>query len=154
MVEFNVRLGDPEAQVLAIQDKRDWGKLIAAKLGLYHEGLEGFELDTQKASRKSVAVVMASASYPYGGNEEPGPVWEPNMFANKAEDQAIFGAAVKGLDTKLQATKGRVLTVASSAETFASARAKSYEKVKAIASDWNGVQFRNDVANKVIETNV
>ena len=29
VVEFNVRLGDPEAQVLAIQDKRDWGKLIA-----------------------------------------------------------------------------------------------------------------------------
>ena len=34
VVEFNVRLGDPEAQVLAIQDKRDWGKLIASKLGL------------------------------------------------------------------------------------------------------------------------
>ena len=48
LIEFNVRLGDPEAQVLAIQDKRDWGKLIASKLGLYHEGLEGFELDTQR----------------------------------------------------------------------------------------------------------
>ena len=76
VVEFNVRLGDPEAQVLAIQDRRDWGKLIASKLGLYKEGLEAFELDTQKAQHKSVAVVMASSSYPYGGDEKEGPAWE------------------------------------------------------------------------------
>jgi phosphoribosylamine--glycine ligase len=153
VVEFNVRLGDPEAQVLAVQDKRDWGKLIASKLGLYKEGLDAFEVDTQKAQHKSVAVVMASSSYPYGAEEAEGPVWESSIFANEASDQAVFGAAVKQKGSKLQAVKGRVLTVASSCESFEKARAKSYEKVKDIASDWTGVQFRNDVANKVVETN-
>ena len=115
--------------------------------------MDAFDLDTQKADHKSVAVVMASSSYPYGGEEKEGPLWEASMFANDSSQQAIFGAAVKSEGEKLRASKGRVLSIASSAKSFDEAQKMSYEKVKDIASNWDGVQFRNDVANKVLETN-
>ena len=47
-----------------------------------------------------------------------------------------------------------MLSIASSAKSFDEAQKMSYEKVKDIASNWAGVQFRNDVANKVVETNL
>ena len=91
VVEFNVRLGDPEAQVLALQDSRDWGALIAEKLGLLEKDkMRG----TQSGDRYTVAVVLASEGYPFDKPQAKVDALPADLFLNQSDSQAIFGASV------------------------------------------------------------
>ena len=145
VVEFNVRLGDPEAQVLAVNDTRDWGKIIAHKLGLSDD----LELNVGMSARKSVAVVMAGEGYPYEKPKSPvGPLSE-DLFLNASQDQAVFGASVVKQGDQIHPGGGRVLTVVQSSDSFEEARAQAYGKVHSVASNWQKVQFRNDIAKRV-----
>lgn len=145
VVEFNVRLGDPEAQVLAVQDQRDWGELIAQHLGICAK----FDFGPPDVKSKSVCIVLASGSYPYGDKEESYPLLPAAMFENLNDDLCVFGASIESSPgEQLRAGKGRVLSVVARGSTIKDARKLAYQEVQNVASDWEDVQFRRDIGQR------
>lgn len=147
VVEFNVRLGDPEAQILAVSNGRDWGKLIAKKLGLS----VGIETEDSYIMHPAVGVVLASGSYPYGETNESSIELGSEVFADE-ENSVVFAAAVReSEDGRIQSSKGRVLTVVGKGNSLPEARDVAYKRVAKITANWPDAQWRNDIAKRVID---
>ena len=113
VVEFNVRLGDPETQVLAVQDKRDWSSLISRQVGIHTLPKEKYS-DVSKA----VAVILASSGYPYA-TADSGLAIDAKTFKNSKNERAVFAASVKLDQGQLTTGSGRVMCVVASADSFA-----------------------------------
>ena len=138
MLEYNVRLGDPEAQVLLPRFQGDFLKvLLAAREG----NLEDiwFELDP---SRFAVGVVLASEGYP----ESPrtGRVIEGLEDVEKMDHVVVFHAGTRLEDGKVVTSGGRVLTVVGLGESLDEARTRAYAAVEKI--HFEGMHFRRDIA--------
>lgn len=145
VVEFNARLGDPEAEVLALQDKRDWLSLIASKLGIIPLNDAKFLEEAKLNDGASVAVVLASSCYPFGEKKTEVYTLSKEVFLPSSESVSLFGAAVRGEGENLYTGKGRMITLAAHAEDFPKAREKVYERIGRLTRDWTGVQFRKDI---------
>ncbi|RZA10378.1 MAG: phosphoribosylamine--glycine ligase, partial [Proteobacteria bacterium] len=144
VVEFNARFGDPEAEVLAVHDQRDWARLIAMKLGLLPED-PAFVAKADTNDGATVCVVLASSCYPFGDKPTGRYVVPLETFANKDRKLCAFAAAVRSEKDQLVTGKGRMLTVVSHEKTFQGARAKAYQYIDTLTADWSGVQFRRDI---------
>ncbi|MBC7661348.1 MAG: phosphoribosylamine--glycine ligase [Chitinophagaceae bacterium] len=144
VVEFNARLGDPEAEVLVLHDRRDWTQLIAMKLGLLPDDPQ-FVNEADQNTGATVCVVLASSCYPYGDTPTGRYVVPRETFANRDTSLCVFAAAVRSERDELVTGKGRMITVVSHAATFSAARAKSYTYIDGLTKDWTGVQFRTDI---------
>ncbi|MFA6448779.1 MAG: phosphoribosylamine--glycine ligase [bacterium] len=144
VLEFNVRFGDPETQVVAPLIEGDLGELcLAAAEGRLAEA------KWKPASRSALCVVMASGGYP--GGYEKGKVIDGLESAAALEDVIIFHAGTKKKDGLFVTDGGRVLGVTGMGDTLAEARRKAYEAVKCIT--WEGVQFRTDIGKKDLDRN-
>ena len=148
VIEFNVRLGDPEAQVLAMSDSRDWLDLIL------HKALPGFqstvETEDSKTFSPAICQVLASNSYPYGEGDDDHAKLDVEVFSDK-EVSKLFGAAVKyDSDGNVVAGSGRVLSVISRSDSFINAKAKNQELIDSLKQSWSGFQYRRDIATKLI----
>ncbi len=150
VVEFNVRLGDPEAEVLALHDKRDWAQLIAAKVGLIEENKEFVAAASQNAGA-SVCVVLASPCYPYGEGAPQRFEVPREVFDNGNDDTQVFAAAVREEQGRLMTGRGRLLTVCSHGKDFTEARRHAYAHIEKIAAHWHGVQYRHDIGSVLVE---
>lgn len=147
VIEFNVRLGDPEAQVLALQDATDWGQTIAYHLGLQPEPSAPAATNQQ---RRSVCVVMTSSDYPFGQEQLPRHLLDDAVFAEG--DTTVFAAAVTATDEgQIRRGRGRVLAVAGAAASFGDARTKVYSRVEAVKRLWPDCHFRTDIALKAMQ---
>jgi phosphoribosylamine--glycine ligase len=149
VVEFNARLGDPEAEVLALQDKRDWLRLMASKVGCLPLDDEGFLAQAKDNRGASVAVVLASSCYPYGETKAEAYSLTHGQFQNEARDLALFAASVASQGDELVTGKGRLLTVVGHGETFAQAREKTYGQIRNTTRGWSGVRFRTDIGTGI-----
>lgn len=138
VVEFNVRLGDPECQVLSVADKRDWLRLILEKLDL-------IETSEQTISwQKSVGVVMASNTYPYGQGEHLFSEIPKSIFQSLKGQ--VFYASVSEQGDMIKTEKGRVLSVVASGDSYTEARQAAYSYISQIEKCWPSAQFRKDIA--------
>ena len=144
VIEFNVRFGDPEAQVVipAIEGN------LAARLASAAEG----SLDPAPitlARDKHVGVVVASGGYP-----ESGPVGLPIRGLDAAEaleGVLIFHSgtrATAGADARFVTAGGRVLTVVGRAGSYEEAIDLAYQGVSKIA--FEGMQYRRDIGRKAL----
>ncbi len=143
VVEFNVRLGDPEAQVLAYNDKNDWGKVISRQLGLY----DG-DMSYQDVNSASVAVVLASDGYPYEKSKTSGVELSAVNSATGDDCKVFYGSIVTDSRSVLRAGSGRTMTVVSSGESHKDARSRVYQLVEKLGSEWPEAQYRKDIAGR------
>ncbi|WP_170337886.1 phosphoribosylamine--glycine ligase [Ruegeria arenilitoris] len=136
LVEYNVRFGDPECQVLMM-------RLGAQALDLMHAAAEGRlgEVRVNWADDHALTVVMAAQGYP--GAYEKGSVI--NGLDDLPEDSShmVFHAGTKAQDGQVMASGGRVLNVTARGATLQEARDNAYAMVEAI--DWPGGFYRRDI---------
>jgi phosphoribosylamine---glycine ligase len=134
VVEFNVRFGDPEAQVVLPRYAGDLAQLL-------HEAASG-ELVTEPSfvDDAAVTVVLATGGYPVK------PYDTGHTILGLAEAEAIEGVTVYryAVDEAGRAAGGRVVCVTALAPTVADARAKAYAAVDKIS--WPGMHYRTDIA--------
>ena len=135
VLEYNVRFGDPETQVILIRLKTDLVEICEAML---NENLENLEIQWRKGS--AACVVLASKGYP--ARAETGDVI--NGLNDVSEEVVIFHAGTsKNSEGKFVTAGGRVLGVTATAENLENALEKSYRAVEKI--NWRGMQFRKDI---------
>jgi phosphoribosylamine---glycine ligase len=137
VLEFNVRFGDPEAQVIFPRWQGDVAEVLAAAAAGLLDQAPTFGSDA------AVCVVMAAPGYPK--SPEVGDPIEGLDEAAMLEGVEVYAAGV-GSDTKgrLVTAGGRVLGVTGVAPSLAAARSRAYEAVGMI--DWPGAQYRLDIA--------
>jgi phosphoribosylamine--glycine ligase len=136
LIEYNVRFGDPEAQVILPRMRTD---IVAAMIAAVDGVLD--EVEISWSDFAALAVVMAARGYP--GAVEKGSVIRGVEAAIGSDLLAVFhaGTALRGAD--LVANGGRVLAVTALAPTIREAQAKAYEAVRRI--DWPDGFYRTDI---------
>ena len=138
VIEFNCRLGDPEAQVILPRLRSD---LVAAMLATV-EGTLG-HVSLRWDNRSAVTVVMAAEGYP--GAYEKGSVISGTEGAEASDDVMLFHAGTKIDDAgTVTAHGGRVLAVTGLGDDAGTARAAAYTAVDRI--DWPDGFCRRDIA--------
>ena len=138
VIEFNCRLGDPEAQVILPRLRSD---LVAAMLATV-EGTLG-HVSLRWDNRSAVTVVMAAEGYP--GAYEKGSVISGIEGAEASDSVMLFHAGTKidGAGT-VTAHGGRVLAVTGLGDDAGTARSAAYAAIDGI--DWPGGFCRRDIA--------
>ena len=138
VIEFNCRLGDPEAQVILPRLRTD---IVSAMLATTTNSLGHFDMrwDNQIA----VTVVMANKGYPE--SHSSGSIIKNIRFADNQTDQLVFHAGTK-IDAggQLIASGGRVLSVTGLGDTLEQARKTAYDAVQQV--EWPESFFRSDIA--------
>ncbi|MDW8434222.1 MAG: phosphoribosylamine--glycine ligase [Aquificaceae bacterium] len=139
VLEFNVRLGDPEAQCLLMRVKGDFLKTL---LDFY----EGKDVELEMDDRVSLCVVLASKGYPEkpDDNKEIGGLEE----VEKMEDVAVFHAGTVLRKGKVYTKGGRVLNVCAWGRDIREAKEKAYEAVKFIS--FEGMHYRKDIGSRAL----
>jgi phosphoribosylamine---glycine ligase len=141
VVEFNVRFGDPEAQVILPMLDEDLPQLLmAAATG---------SLPSRAAKirdERLVGVVMASAGYPE--SSDPGRAIAGLEDAARIPGALVFHAGTAARDGDIVTAGGRVLTVVGRGPSYQEAIAVAYRAVGEIRFD--GMQFRTDIGRKAL----
>lgn len=140
VLEYNVRFGDPETQVILMRLKSDLGKLLYAAADGKLDELEPLEWDP----RPAVCVVMASAGYP-GDYEKRKPIRGLDDAA-KIADAKVFHAGTISSGGQILSDGGRVLGVTALGEDLSQAKLRAYQAVKCIR--WDGAWCRKDISDK------
>ncbi|MFN4197000.1 MAG: phosphoribosylamine--glycine ligase [Caldimicrobium sp.] len=142
VLEFNCRLGDPEAQAILLRIKGDFLELILHTL----EGkLASYDL--QEKDEAATCVVMASKGYP--GTYEKGKEIKGLEEVKKLEDVIVFHAGTKKDDGKFFTNGGRVLGVTALGKDLKESIERAYEAVKVIY--FEGAHYRKDIGHKALK---
>ena len=141
LIEYNVRFGDPECQVLVMRLMSD---LLPALIATTDGVLSSFALRWYPEA--AVTVVMAAEGYP-GGYEKGTEI--KGLEGLDGEDLAVFHAGTaRAEDGRLLATGGRVLNVTALGATVAEAQARAYAAIERI--DWPQGFCRRDIGWRAI----
>jgi phosphoribosylamine---glycine ligase len=142
LIEYNVRMGDPECQTILPKLKTDLLEVIEAccnkKLA---------DINIEWTNKKSLCVVLCSKGYP--------DIYQKNILINNIEDlnleknNFIFHAGTKKENDKIYAIGGRVLNFISLSDDFLQAREKVHQCINEL--DWSGGFYRRDIGFKVID---
>ncbi len=143
IVEFNVRFGDPETQVVLPRLESDLVEVMLAVA----EGRDE-DIDLAWSDDWEVSVVLASEGYP--GSYEKGKVILGIEEAEALPGVIVFHAGTRrNFDGELVTNGGRVLNVVARGETFEEARERAYEACDLI--NFEGKQFRYDIGKRALQ---
>ena len=140
LIEYNVRMGDPECQTLLPKLKTDFGLLINACIEK-----KLIDIDIEWYNDKSLCIVLCSNGYPdeYKNNIE---LNISNLKLDKYE--FLFHAGTKKINDKIFSDGGRVLNVVIRSDQFKSARDKALSLLETI--NWKNGFYRKDIGFRVI----
>lgn len=136
LIEYNVRFGDPETQVLMVRMMSD---LLPALIASCDGQLKNFDL--RWFADPALTVVMAARGYP--GDYEKGTRIAGLDRAEQIEGVEVFHAGTKASGDWILANGGRVLNVTASAKTVAEAQRRAYEAIGMI--NWPEGFCRRDI---------
>jgi phosphoribosylamine--glycine ligase len=142
LIEYNVRFGDPECQVLMMRLKSD---CLAALHAAATAALDRIELEWRDEA--ALTVVMAAKGYP--GDYARGSEIRALAKAGAGEGVAIFHAGTKADDGRILANGGRVLNVTARGASVSEARQRAYRAIAAI--DWPEGFYRRDIGWRAVE---
>jgi phosphoribosylamine--glycine ligase len=140
VLEFNVRFGDPETQVLLMRLKSDLAEVLYAAADGKLCDIAPVEWDP----RPAVCVVMAAAGYP-GAYEKGHPIRGLDDAA-QVPDTKVFHAGTARSGDQVVTDGGRVLGVTALGDTLPQAKLRAYQAVKCIR--WDGAWCRKDISDK------
>jgi phosphoribosylamine--glycine ligase len=141
VLEFNVRFGDPEAQVILARMKTDLLDLMERTC----DGkLAGTRIEWDR--RPAVCVVLAEEGYP--GTVTKGRLIDGLDALHDWTDGVVFHAGTKRTDAGLVTDGGRVLGVTALGDTIDRAVAEAYARVAGVF--WQGMQYRHDIGHRAL----
>ena len=141
VLEFNVRLGDPEAQVLLVRLRSDLLELIERACA---GRLAGTAIDWDPCA--AVCVVLAAEGYP--GAVERGRRIDGVEALRAWQGGVVFHAGTKRPDGALVTDGGRVLGVTARGDTLEQAVTAAYAAVARIS--WPGMHYRRDIGHRAL----
>jgi len=142
LIEYNVRFGDPETQVLMARLDSD---IVPALMACADGGLDNITLNWKNDA--ALCVVMAANGYP--GAYDKGSVINNLEAADALADVTVFHAGTATKDGSTIATGGRVLGVTALGSTIAEAQQNAYAAVDTIT--WPGGFCRRDIGWRAID---
>ena len=142
LIEYNVRMGDPECQTILPKLKTDLAEIF---LACCDEKLANTQIEW--IDKKSLCVVLCSNGYPdkYKKNIEINNIEK----INKDDENYLFHAGTKIVDKKLYAVGGRVLNFVSLSENFFTSRKNIHKNINKL--NWPYGFYRKDIGYKVID---
>ena len=141
VLEFNVRFGDPEAQVILRRLKTDL-------VDVCQSVIEGNLIDSLEwIPETAICVVLASKGYP--GKYEKGKVITGIEEAEKIDNVVVFHAGTPIKDGELVTNGGRVLNVTALGKDIVEARENVYKAIEKIHFD--GMHYRKDIGLKALK---
>jgi phosphoribosylamine--glycine ligase len=143
LVEFNVRFGDPDSQVVLLRCTSDLGALLA-------EAAAG-QLRSTPTFDDGAAVLVVAAAEGYPGTVRTGDPIDGVAQAASVPGADVLAAGVASDDEgRLLTAGGRVLDVVGRAPDVTTARARAYEALGHVS--WPGLHHRTDIASEVTST--
>ncbi len=139
VIEYNVRMGDPETQVVFPRIESDVCDMFEAAA---NGTLDSYQLAVSEQS--ATTVVMVAGGYPDDYNKGD----LISGLENKTDDTVVFHAGTKMSDNKVVTNGGRVLAVTALGKDVHQALDKSYDMVEKIR--WDDVYFRKDIGQDLI----
>jgi|TARA_B100001063_G_scaffold163074_1_gene152172 phosphoribosylamine--glycine ligase len=142
LIEYNVRMGDPECQTILPKLKTDFGEIIDAcinqKLDL---------IDIEWTDEKSLCIVLCSKGYPddYKKNLEINNINEIDLENN----DFIFHAGTSEKNSKIYSNGGRVLNFVVKSNEFKISRDRAINLINKV--NWKDGFYRKDIGFKVID---
>ena len=142
LIEYNVRMGDPECQTILPKLKSDLLDLIIA---CCEENLANIEINWH--NKKSLCVVVCAAGYP--DEYEKNLLIENIDKINLKENEHIYHAGTKINENKIYSNGGRVLNFICLSDSFKKSRDIIINSIELL--NWPGGFFRKDIGYKVID---
>ena len=142
LIEYNVRMGDPECQTILPKLNSDIFDII---LACCNAKLNSTTIKWH--DKKSLCVVLCSKGYPDDFNKNV--LIEGIDKLKFSQGEHCYHAGTNKIDGKIYSTGGRVLNFVCLSENFLKSRIRIIEKIKIL--DWDGGFFREDIGYKVID---
>jgi len=142
LIEYNVRMGDPECQTILPKLKTDLLEIIEA---CCHEKLKNLKIEWY--DKKSLCIVLCSKGYPDKYDNEV--LIENTEKLNLSENDFIYHAGTKKVENKIYSNGGRVINFVSLSSNFEESRDKIFNHINKL--NWGNGFFRKDIGYKVID---
>ena len=141
LIEYNVRMGDPECQTILPRLKTNFFEIINAVID---QKLDSIKIDWHNS--KTISIVLCSKGYPekYTNNKEIENLYEIEL----KENEFIFHAGTKINNSKIVSNGGRVLNFVAKSKSFKESREIALRLIKRV--NWKNGFYRKDIGFKVI----
>jgi phosphoribosylamine--glycine ligase len=133
VIEYNVRMGDPETEVVFPRVKNDWVELFKA---IGSQTLDQHELEIDPRSATTIMAVS-------GGYPEAYQKGKTITGIDSVDESVVFHAGTKVVSKEVKTSGGRVLAVTSYGKDHKEALSKSYESLEKI--NFEGMYYRKDL---------
>ena len=142
LIEYNVRFGDPECQVIIPRLEND---LVELLVNVKEKNLDNYTLKWKE--NFAITIVLAAKGYPE--NYETGDEIKGLDAIDNIDDVEIFHAGTKNKNNKIVTSGGRVLNINGYGKNLVDAKEKAYSLVKKI--NWSGCYYRKDIGWRALK---